>query len=55
MPLLVEQPGMQFAGAQSRYANFRCCFRRSGETTVKRADAMDKLMDRKVFNARDAR
>jgi hypothetical protein len=24
-------------------------------TTVKRADAMDKLMDRKVFNARDAR
>jgi hypothetical protein len=25
------------------------------ETTVKQADAMDKLMDRKVFNARDAR
>jgi hypothetical protein len=26
-----------------------------GETTVKQGDAMDKLMDRKVFNARDAR
>jgi hypothetical protein len=44
---------MQFAGTKAA-ANIRCCFGRSVETTVKQADSMDKLMDRKVFNARDA-
>ena len=55
MPLLVEQSDMQFAGPQSRYAGCKSCFRRRWETAAKRADAMEKLVDRKVFKARAAR